>query len=466
MKLTTTLLLPTLNEIEAVRVIIPQIRREWVDEIVVVDGGSTDGTVEFARAAGLRVHSQTTRGYGEGLLEAIRLSRCDVIIEFNPDGNSIPEDIPRIIAKINEGYDLVIGSRYRDGAKSDDDDWLTATGNWMFTRIVNLLFGTQYTDVLVGFRAYRREPALRLDLDAPGLSWPCQSSTRFARAGLRVTEIPAHEPARIGGKRKMMPFRTGCQITQLILRDFFTFHPKQEPAKKVPAARAEAMTATISNPGERKPFTLLQRCKVCGSEALTDVISIAPQFLSPTFTRSNAEEGDLAKIRVPLTMTLCDRARNPDGCGLLQLREQVEADLLYRRYFYRSATSETMRNDLRDVVKDISSRLELAPRDIVVDIGANDCTTLAFYPDNLRRVGFEPARNIDWSHVDRSITVINDYFSAKPFERQFPGAKAKAVGCNAMFYDLSDPNSFVADVKRSWRPTGYGAFSSAICRSC
>ena len=65
----------------------------------------------------------------------------------------------------------------------------------------------------------------------------------------------------------------------------------------------------------------------------------------------------------------------------------------------------------------------------------------------MRRVGFEPARNIDWSHVDRSITVINDYFSAKPFEQHFPGAKAKAVGCNAMFYDLSDPNSFVADVK-------------------
>jgi len=153
-------------------------------------------------------------------------------------------------------------------------------------------------------------------------------------------------------------------------------------------------------------------------------------------------------------MTLCDRARNPDGCGLLQLREQVDADLLYRRYFYRSATSETMRKDLCDVVEDISSRLELAPRDIVVDIGANDCTTLAFYPDHLRRVGFEPARNIDWSHVDRSITVINDYFSAKPFERQFPGAKAKAVGCNAMFYDLSDPNSFVADVKAILAPDG------------
>ena len=126
MTLTTTLLLPTLNEIEAARVIIPQIRREWVDEIIVVDGGSTDGTVEFMRDAGLRVHSQTSRGYGEGLLEAIHLASGDVIIEFNPDGNSIPADIPRIVAKINEGYDLVIGSRYREGAKSDDDDWLTA----------------------------------------------------------------------------------------------------------------------------------------------------------------------------------------------------------------------------------------------------------------------------------------------------------------------------------------------------
>jgi C-methyltransferase C-terminal domain/Putative zinc binding domain/Methyltransferase domain len=210
----------------------------------------------------------------------------------------------------------------------------------------------------------------------------------------------------------------------------------------------------MSKPSPHEPYKLLQRCKICGSRDLTDVIHIAPQFLSPTFTRNNDEEGELARIRVPLTMTLCDRSRNPAGCGLLQLREEVEADLLYRRYFYRSATSETMRNDLRDVVEDIRGRLDLKPDDIVVDIGANDCTTLAFYPDHLRRVGFEPARNIDWSAVDRSITIINDYFSARPFEQHFPGAKAKAVGCNAMFYDLSDPNSFVADVKAILAPDG------------
>ncbi len=211
---------------------------------------------------------------------------------------------------------------------------------------------------------------------------------------------------------------------------------------------------TMTRLTEQKPYRLLENCKVCGSSALTDVMAIPPQYLSPTFTRDNEEEGELARLRVPMTMTLCDRSIDQKGCGLLQLREEVEPDLLYRRYFYRSAVSDTMRNDLRDVITDIAGRVKLKPGDIVVDIGANDCTTLGFYPKDLCRVGFEPARNIDWSNVDPGIVIINDYFSGAPFSKRFPGAKAKAVGCNAMFYDLGDPNSFTADVKSILAPDG------------
>ena len=208
--LKTTLLLPTLNEIEAV---------------IVVDGGSTDGTVEYLRGQGLAIHSQARRGYGVGMRQGMLMARGDIVVEFTQDGNSVPADIPRIIDKMTEGYDLVIGSRYHGGAHSEDDDWLTAIGNRLFTTAVNVLFGARYTDVLVGFRAYRRDAALRLALDAPGLSWPCQSSIRFARAGLRVAEIPACEPRRIGGTRKMRPFKTGWEIVTLITRDFLTFRP-------------------------------------------------------------------------------------------------------------------------------------------------------------------------------------------------------------------------------------------------
>lgn len=226
-RLTSTLLLPTLNEIEAARVVIPQIRREWVDEILVLDGGSTDGTVEFMREQGLTVLTEARGGYGRAMAYGLRQAKGDIIVEFTPDGNSIPDDIPRIIARMHEGYDLVIGSRYLQGARSDDDDWLTALGNRLFTAAVNVLFRARYTDVLVGFRAFRREAALKLDLDAAGLSWPCQSSMRFARAGLRVGEIPANEPSRIGGERKMRPFRTGWEIVKLIVRDFVGFRPQK-----------------------------------------------------------------------------------------------------------------------------------------------------------------------------------------------------------------------------------------------
>lgn len=226
---TTTLLLPTLNEIEAVSIVVPQIRKEWVDEIICIDGGSTDGTVEFMQQHGIRVHAQSGRGFGQGMLQGMHIAKGDIVVEFTPDGNAIPADIPRIIAKVREGYDLVVASRYLPGAKSDDDDWLTATGNFLFTRIVNIMFGTRYTDVLIGFRAYRRAAGLALNLDTPGLSWPCQSSIRFARAGFRVIEVPADEPARIGGKRKMRPIKTGLEIWRVILRDFFTYRGDKLP---------------------------------------------------------------------------------------------------------------------------------------------------------------------------------------------------------------------------------------------
>ena len=221
-KLKSTLLVPTLNEIEAIQVIMPQIKPEWIDEIIVIDGGSTDGTVEWFKKHGYTVHSQRGRGYGAGMKEGLHLAKGEIIIEFLPDGNSLPEAVPELIAKIREGYDLVIASRYKGDAQSEDDDMVTAFGNWMFTGMVNLLFRARYTDVLVGLRAFRKSAAVTLPLRAPGLSWPCDTSICFAKYGYRTGEIPANEPDRIGGVRKMSPLKTGWEIVMLILYHFVT----------------------------------------------------------------------------------------------------------------------------------------------------------------------------------------------------------------------------------------------------
>ena len=87
--------------------------------------------------------------------EVMEIAQGDVVIEFMADGNCDPAAIPKLVAKMAEGYDLVIGSRYAAGAHSEDDTWMTRLGNWGFTRIINILFGGSFTDAMMGYRAYR-----------------------------------------------------------------------------------------------------------------------------------------------------------------------------------------------------------------------------------------------------------------------------------------------------------------------
>lgn len=231
-----TLLVMALNEIDGMKVVMPRVDRAWVDQIVVCDGGSTDGTAEWARDQGYTVHVQEKRGFRQGYYEAWPLIEGDAVITFSPDGNSIPEKIPEIAAKLRDGHDMVIASRYLGDAKSEDDDVVTAFGNWFFTRTVNLLFGARYTDVMVIFRGYKKDLIQRLELDRDddfafpealwrcgrrGTSWEPLLSVLAHKYRYRVTEIPASEPPRIGGARKLRVVQWGgAYYTQFVLEFF------------------------------------------------------------------------------------------------------------------------------------------------------------------------------------------------------------------------------------------------------
>lgn len=214
-----TLFVPTLNEIEGMKAVMPHVKKEWVDEILVLDGGSTDGTIEYARSRGYRVVMQKEKGITNASREGIKISKGDYIISFSPDGNSLPEAIPQLVKKINEGYDMVIGSRYLKGAKSEDDDLITAFGNWMFTKMINICFGGKYTDSLVMVRAFRKDIVKKLHIDVPRAGLEPILSIRCAKEKLKVTEIPASEPRRIGGERKMNPLLNGWDILRLIFAE-------------------------------------------------------------------------------------------------------------------------------------------------------------------------------------------------------------------------------------------------------
>jgi glycosyltransferase involved in cell wall biosynthesis len=230
----TTLLIPTLNEIDGMKAIMPRIKNEWVDQILFVDGGSTDGTVEYAAAQGYPLVRQVQKGIRYAYIEALPHIGGDVVITFSPDGNSIPELLPPLIDKMREGYDMVIVSRYAPGAHSDDDDRVTAFGNFMFTKLINLFHGGKYTDAMVMYRAWRKDIFTALDLDKDA-SYATEErlfntrvgvepllSIRAAKRKLKCAEIPGDEPPRIGGDRKLQVLRWGAAYMYEVLREKFT----------------------------------------------------------------------------------------------------------------------------------------------------------------------------------------------------------------------------------------------------
>lgn len=228
----TTLLIPTLNEIDGMRVIMPRVSRSWFDQILIVDGGSTDGTIEYARENGYEVHVQREPGIRQAYGEVLPRIVGDVVVTFSPDGNSIPERIPELLSTMQQGYDMVIVSRYLGGARSEDDDLITRFGNWLFTRTVNVLFRANYTDAMVIFRAYRTALIRELELDQDRwyrtpetllrcrISWEPLLSARAARRKLKLGEIPGEEPPRIGGDRKLRIWKWGAAYYFQFLRDF------------------------------------------------------------------------------------------------------------------------------------------------------------------------------------------------------------------------------------------------------
>jgi glycosyltransferase involved in cell wall biosynthesis len=231
-KMKLTLFIPVLNEAACMREIMPRVPRELFEQILVVDGGSTDGSAELARSMGFDVLVQGRPGLRNAYIEGWPLIRGDFVLTFSPDGNCRPQDMPGIVAKLREGFDMVIGSRYLGPARSEDDDWVTGFGNWMFTSLMNVLHGGRYTDVMNIYRAYRTSLFYELDLHREESYFPDRYlmtvvgvepllSLRAARTGLKVAEVPAAEPKRIFGERKLQIVRWGSVHLVQVFRELY-----------------------------------------------------------------------------------------------------------------------------------------------------------------------------------------------------------------------------------------------------
>ncbi|MGY9005588.1 MAG: glycosyltransferase family 2 protein [Alphaproteobacteria bacterium] len=247
-----TLIALTLNEIEGLKFIMPQIDPAWCDQIIIADGGSTDGSQEWCKEQGYEVIVQTRKGIRYGYHDVLPYIKGDIVVTLSPDGNCSPEFIPQLIEMVANGDDMAIGSRYLDDATSDDDDLVTGFGNWLFTRTINLLHGANYSDALNIFRAYKRSLVFDLDLHLEEsfalpekmfftvVGWEPLMSVRAAKSKMRIGDLAVGEPERIGGDRKLQIIRWGLAYYFQFWRELWYWKPKpMEERGKIPDYSSE-----------------------------------------------------------------------------------------------------------------------------------------------------------------------------------------------------------------------------------
>lgn len=228
-----TLFVPVLNEIEGLQVFMPQIPKGMFNQILIVDGQSKDASVEWCRKQGYDVYVQKVPGIRNAYIEAWPMIKNDYVLTFSPDGNCKTEDLPLILDKLKQGYDMVIASRYLPPAKSEDDGPITGFGNWMFTKTINTLHGGKYTDAMTIYRGYRTKLFYDLDLhkeESYSTEKPFFTvmgiepllSVRALKRKLKIAEVPSDEPKRMHGVRKLQIIRWGsAYLTQILKEKMF-----------------------------------------------------------------------------------------------------------------------------------------------------------------------------------------------------------------------------------------------------
>ena len=192
----------------------------------------------------------------------------------------------------------------------------------------------------------------------------------------------------------------------------------------------------------------IKECRSCYSKDFKPILSLGNQYIT-NFIESKEEQKKIPQV--PLDLVLCD------NCKLLQLKHNAPPESMWGdQYWYKSGISTTIKDDLKDIVRNIYKKMSLKKGHLVVDIGCNDGTLLEFYnqKENLILVGFEPSNNVAQEASKKNFRVINDFFNAEKFKETFRDKKAKVITAISMFYDLENPNQFLKDITSILDPHG------------
>jgi glycosyltransferase involved in cell wall biosynthesis len=221
---TVSVVIPALNEAESLPFVLQAIPDEWVDEVLLVDGRSQDGTVDVACDVRdkTRVVIQHGKGKGAAIRSGFAAAMGDIVILMDADGSTDPREIPAFVGALVSGADFAKGSRFLQGGGTDDMPFHRRLANRWLTMLANVIAGTHYTDITYGYNATWRRHAHKLALDIDGWANEIITNLRAARGGLRVVEVASFERPRIAGQAKLAALPAGWTIFRAMLKELFS----------------------------------------------------------------------------------------------------------------------------------------------------------------------------------------------------------------------------------------------------
>ncbi|MBN1384055.1 MAG: glycosyltransferase family 2 protein [Elusimicrobia bacterium] len=212
-----SVIIPTLEEAGCIGKLLSEIPKDIIDEIIVVDGHSKDGTADIVRNMGHKVIMQEGHGYGGAFIQGVNASAGDVVVLMDADGSQNPKDISKLLKKLNEGYDCVFASRYTIESHSEDDTLVRSFGNWLITLLVNVLFHVRTSDSLFLFTAIRKDIFYKLGAGSHGFEFCVEVLLKACVGKYKLGEIPSTERKRYSGRSKVRALLHGFKIIKSII---------------------------------------------------------------------------------------------------------------------------------------------------------------------------------------------------------------------------------------------------------
>ncbi len=225
-----SVVIPARNEAQNLHYVLPYIPPS-VDEAILVDGHSSDDTIAVAQQLlpSIRVIRQLRHGKGDALRIGLAAASGDIIIMIDADGSTDPNEIPRFIAALRDGNDFAKGSRFIAGGGSSDITPLRSLGNYGLSMLVNMLFGTRYSDLCYGYNAFWRYCLERINIDCDGFEVETLMNIRAHKAGLKIVEIPSIERPRIFGTSNLNALRDGLRVLKTIVLERSRLEQREHP---------------------------------------------------------------------------------------------------------------------------------------------------------------------------------------------------------------------------------------------